>query len=378
MADLEGHPLSLSASDVYSLLRLPPAKPKRDRNFPRMLVRASPTKKGSGGVFRVMSAKPWRALGVSVARFAVFWIERGRKDIAPPILPAAATLFPVGSLSESVRAEEPVKKTERCPAGRAAGGCVTVCQTVRIGFRTSKTLLRSTSNPPSREIRGEDQNRRLKPPIESQITLKYLRFNSRRTMARRGQPQQSRAAHWRIGAGVWWGRQVAISSSVRAAIRGGSYRRFCMSCVAVNEGSEDACANCEEEGSEGGAVKLKNCTACRLVKYCCGVDCQRAHHRQQHKDACRQRVAELKDYRLIQDSTYAGMKRVCVGCNFAAQKRGMFDCPFCRTPYPDNDADAQQFFPGLQKDMQKAVQLMSEAAELGSIKALFNLGYASG
>ena len=33
------------------------------------------------------------------------------------------------------------------------------------------------------------------------------------------------------------------------------------------------------------------------------------------------------------------MKRICHGCDLAAQKRGMYDCPFCRTPYPDNDAD---------------------------------------
>ena len=31
---------------------------------------------------------------------------------------------------------------------------------------------------------------------------------------------------------------------------------------------------------------------------------------------------------------------------------------------------------GLQKDMEKAVELFTEAADLGSIEALFNLGYA--
>ncbi|EJK46180.1 hypothetical protein THAOC_35166 [Thalassiosira oceanica] len=131
-----------------------------------------------------------------------------------------------------------------------------------------------------------------------------------------------------------------------------------MSCVAV-KGSEDACANCEEEGSEGGAVKLKNCTACRLVKYC-GVDCQRAHRRQQHKDACRQRVAELKDYRLysqgherlegdfclicslsmtLPTAEHSGfnvccMKRVCVGCNFAARKEACSTAHFVERPIP--------------------------------------------
>ena len=41
-------------------------------------------------------------------------------------------------------------------------------------------------------------------------------------------------------------------------------------CVPV--AAVDACANCGKHGSD--AVKLKNCTACLLVKYC-GVDCQK-------------------------------------------------------------------------------------------------------
>ena len=52
----------------------------------------------------------------------------------------------------------------------------------------------------------------------------------------------------------------------------------------------EACANCGKESSD--AVKLKNCTACRLVKYC-SVDCQKSH-RKQHKKACKQRAAELR------------------------------------------------------------------------------------
>ncbi|EJK76816.1 hypothetical protein THAOC_01400, partial [Thalassiosira oceanica] len=71
--------------------------------------------------------------------------------------------------------------------------------------------------------------------------------------------------------------------------------RFAMSCVPVAEVDViEACANCGKQGSD--TVKLKNCTACRLVKYC-GVDCQRAH-RKQHKKACKQRAAELKDEQL--------------------------------------------------------------------------------
>ena len=79
----------------------------------------------------------------------------------------------------------------------------------------------------------------------------------------------------------------------------------------------------------------------------------------------------------------------------------MFDCAFCRTPTPDNDAgklalvharvekkdpDAIHFLGeryffgglGLQKDMRKAVKLWEEAAELGSVDALFNLGVSYG
>ncbi|EJK55166.1 hypothetical protein THAOC_25129, partial [Thalassiosira oceanica] len=63
-------------------------------------------------------------------------------------------------------------------------------------------------------------------------------------------------------------------------------------CIPV--AAAEACANCGKPKGDG--IKLKNCTACRLVKYC-GVDCQRAH-RKLHKKACKQRVAELKDEQL--------------------------------------------------------------------------------
>jgi len=81
----------------------------------------------------------------------------------------------------------------------------------------------------------------------------------------------------------------------------------------------------------------------------------------------------------------------------AAKKRGMFDCLFCRTPHPKTDADVlamiqarvekkdpeamnclgDQYYKGylgLQKDLRQALELFREAAELGSIAALFNLG----
>ncbi|EJK54080.1 hypothetical protein THAOC_26366, partial [Thalassiosira oceanica] len=75
----------------------------------------------------------------------------------------------------------------------------------------------------------------------------------------------------------------------------------------------------------------------------------------------------------------------------------MNDCPFCRTTYPKNHADAlamiqtrvekkdptaihflghKYFFGqlGLQKDVRRAVELWTEAAELGSVDAYYYLG----
>ncbi|EJK74054.1 hypothetical protein THAOC_04295 [Thalassiosira oceanica] len=92
------------------------------------------------------------------------------------------------------------------------------------------------------------------------------------------------------------------------------------------------------------------------------------------------------------------MKKWCNGCVWAAIQRGMFDkCPFCRTPEPSDDAsklamiqkrvakgdaDAmcflgeQYFFAGLglTKDAPRAIELLTEAAELGSADAHYSLG----
>ncbi|EJK49121.1 hypothetical protein THAOC_32033 [Thalassiosira oceanica] len=161
-----------------------------------------------------------------------------------------------------------------------------------------------------------------------------------------------------------------------------------MRCVPCEGGGDETCANCGKTGSE--TVKLKNCTACRLVKYC-GVDCQRAH-RKKHKVACKQRVAELKDEQLYSQ----GLER----------PEGDF-CPICTLPIPlptdlqtsppGNNSDMlamiqarvgkndpvaicflgkKYFFGdyGLKKDMERAVKLWEQAAELGSVDALFSLG----
>ena len=254
-----------------------------------------------------------------------------------------------------------------------------------------------------------------------------------------------------------------------------------MSCTAVGDGQAGVCTNCgRSSDGAGGFVKLKNCTACRLVKYC-GVECQKAH-RKQHKKACKRRAAELKDEtsnrvlpltgtqvriapmkacgaceREFPEASYSGeqwgrrqsirrceecvagdnqlvlmkkgrerseedecpicklllpldlthamfqaccTKLVCNGCVLAARKRGMMrNCPFCRTPTPDEyqflamvqkrvdagdpcamwhlgSAHEQGHYAeyGAEKDVARAVELYERAAELGIKEAHFSLG----
>ncbi|EJK46054.1 hypothetical protein THAOC_35302, partial [Thalassiosira oceanica] len=197
-----------------------------------------------------------------------------------------------------------------------------------------------------------------------------------------------------------------------------------MSCVPVPVAAE-VCANCGKEGSDANdAVKLKNCTACFLVKYC-SVDCQAAN-RKQHKKACKERVAELKDEKLYSQGHERAeggfclicllaipfptqkhsvlriccMKTVCAGCCLATVKGGLGKaCPFCRTLPPTTDEGFVEMIRiraaardpqgirylgdvyasgmyGLQEDEPRAFQLWSEAAELGSTTALRQLGVA--
>ncbi|EJK68125.1 hypothetical protein THAOC_10728 [Thalassiosira oceanica] len=96
------------------------------------------------------------------------------------------------------------------------------------------------------------------------------------------------------------------------------------------------------------------------------------------------------------------MKKVCDGCILAAAKRGMRDCPFCRTPTPDeiqalamirNESTraiqwqhgilglniASERY-GLEKDVTRALELYERAAELGVKEAHYDLAclYAIG
>ena len=92
------------------------------------------------------------------------------------------------------------------------------------------------------------------------------------------------------------------------------------------------------------------------------------------------------------------MKMVCDGCILAAEQRGMLDtCPFCRTPVPPDEASALAMIQkradkgdaeatkslganyfhgelGLTVNVPRAIELWTEAAELGSLDAHHNLG----
>ncbi|EJK69135.1 hypothetical protein THAOC_09641 [Thalassiosira oceanica] len=91
------------------------------------------------------------------------------------------------------------------------------------------------------------------------------------------------------------------------------------------------------------------------------------------------------------------MKRICNGCVLAARQRGLVGCPFCRTPHPHDDASTlvmvqkrvskgdseaiaylgEQHYHGilgLATDVPRAIELWTEAAELGSVSAHHHLG----
>eukprot|EP00577_Skeletonema_sp_RCC1716_P020868 CAMPEP_0113415472 /NCGR_PEP_ID=MMETSP0013_2-20120614/24582_1 /TAXON_ID=2843 ORGANISM="Skeletonema costatum, Strain 1716" /NCGR_SAMPLE_ID=MMETSP0013_2 /ASSEMBLY_ACC=CAM_ASM_000158 /LENGTH=295 /DNA_ID=CAMNT_0000302425 /DNA_START=120 /DNA_END=1008 /DNA_ORIENTATION=- /assembly_acc=CAM_ASM_000158 len=110
-------------------------------------------------------------------------------------------------------------------------------------------------------------------------------------------------------------------------------------------------------------VKLKDCSACDLVRYC-SDECQN-DHRPQHKGACKKRAAELRDEILFKQPESSDLgdcpicclplsldrnlsilneccgKLVCVGCDYANLKRefqGRLQpkCLFCRQPMKKN------------------------------------------
>ncbi len=130
---------------------------------------------------------------------------------------------------------------------------------------------------------------------------------------------------------------------------------------------DEVCANCGKAAVDN--IKLNMCTACRLVKYC-SVECQK-DHRPQHKRACKQRMAKIRDDKLFQqpDENYLGecpicclpqpidlrkskissccCKRICSGCAYANSLREREQglerkCLYCREPLPNTEEEGVQ------------------------------------
>ena len=187
----------------------------------------------------------------------------------------------------------------------------------------------------------------------------------------------------------------------------------------VDNNQPSSCANCGK--GEEDSCTLKNCNACKMVKYC-NRECQIAH-RPQHKKACKKRVAELHDIELFKqpppredcpicflllplvdsESKYKVCcgKIICSGCIHAVQMRdnGVGLCPFCRTPTPNSEkdnikrlkkrveaGDAIAIYSlgcyyskgeyGLPRNRAKALELWHRAGELGNAKAYYNIAIA--
>ena len=175
------------------------------------------------------------------------------------------------------------------------------------------------------------------------------------------------------------------------------------------------CAEC----GKGGAG-LKTCKSCKHINYC-SVTCQRLNW-PSHKKECKQRAAKLHDKSLFQQPlpkddcpicflpmSFAHQegvgfyhccgKIVCDGCGYNSSKSGSHKCSFCNTSLETeyeivleqqmkrveaNDAEsmkqlgccyAKGLF-GLQQDWNKALELWTRAAELGSSTAHYTIGGA--
>ncbi|KAK1746749.1 Sel1-like repeat family protein [Skeletonema marinoi] len=188
--------------------------------------------------------------------------------------------------------------------------------------------------------------------------------------------------------------------------------------MSADEGEEaSCCASCGI--AEVDEIKLKECSACDLVRYCSDA-CQREHN-SQHQQECKKRAAELRDEILFKqpestnigdcpicmvplplDSTKSIMWSCCskIICNGCAHANGLRErkeklghsCPFCRKPVPStkkqcdkqimkriaaNDPVAmhqkgmQQYRKG---DYRRAFEYYTRAAELGDAAAQYGLG----
>jgi tetratricopeptide (TPR) repeat protein len=186
--------------------------------------------------------------------------------------------------------------------------------------------------------------------------------------------------------------------------------------MSSTETDEEVCASCGKAAVDN--VKLKICTACKLVKYC-SVDCQK-NHRPQHKRECKKRAAEIRDNRLFTkpDETYLGecpicclphslditkstvnsccSQIICNGCWHANLSRETAEglehkCTYCREPVPKTEEEIDQNLTKRVKandpvalnhlgkthyhegDYEGAFQYYTKAAKLGNIEAHWNL-----
>ncbi len=180
--------------------------------------------------------------------------------------------------------------------------------------------------------------------------------------------------------------------------------------------ADEVCASCDISGGDN--IKLKVCTACKLVRYC-SVDCQK-NHRPQHKKACKKRAAELRDDKLFTqpDESYLGecpicclplpldvekwtlnsccCKTICAGCSHAnilrEEELSQYPkCPYCREPLPKTKEEIDQNLMKRVKandpaalrakgvtcisggDSEGVFEYFSKAAQLGDIEAHYNL-----
>ena len=170
--------------------------------------------------------------------------------------------------------------------------------------------------------------------------------------------------------------------------------------------NKNVCASCGI--AEGDEIKLEECDACKLVRYC--SDKCREEHREQHRVKCRKWAKKLRDKVLFRqpDSTHLGecpicfllmsgdlskltihsccSKLICHGCNYANDRSNGSDrCPFCREPVDDDEFDnmmikrvkandpAASCFMGIdccdEGDYDGAFEYLTKAAELGNIDA---------
>jgi hypothetical protein len=186
---------------------------------------------------------------------------------------------------------------------------------------------------------------------------------------------------------------------------------------AADNEADACCAACGIK--EVDDIKLKNCNACFLAKYC-GVECQK-NHRKQHKKECKERMAELREELLFKqpESSHLGDCPICfVPLAFEVNKSSLFSCcsvlicngciyanhikdetsrrdprcPFCREPYITSPAEAERNTmkrikagdrvafrqKGCQGKKEQnysvAVDLLKKAARMGDVEAHNQLG----